>query len=207
MKDFVAIDFETANRERTSICSVGLVRVENGDIREKIYRLIRPYPDYYSSWNTRIHGLTYRDTAHAAPFPEVWADISPELAGLPLVAHNSPFDEDCLKAAFRQYGMAYPDYRFFLHVPGVSSGFRPGITESSASNRRSPLRFRSSGSPSCAGRCRSLCLDRPPDSVKGREGRAFAHIALVRHGRLILSIIFFGKTLRKRFRLAVFSYI
>ncbi len=68
MKDFVAIDFETANRERTSICSVGLVRVENGDIREKIYRLIRPYPDYYSSWNTRIHGLTYRDTAHAAPF-------------------------------------------------------------------------------------------------------------------------------------------
>ena len=48
MKDFVAIDFETANRERTSICSVGLVRVENGDIREKIYRLIRPYPDYYS---------------------------------------------------------------------------------------------------------------------------------------------------------------
>ena len=77
MKDFVAIDFETANRERTSICSVGLVRVENGDIREKIYRLIRPYPDYYSSWNTRIHGLTYRDTAHAAPFPEVWADISP----------------------------------------------------------------------------------------------------------------------------------
>ena len=170
MKDFVAIDFETANRERTSICSVGLVRVENGDIREKIYRLIRPYPDYYSSWNTRIHGLTYRDTAHAAPFPEVWADISPEL-------------------------------------PGVSSGFRPGITESSASNRRSPLRFRFAGSPSCAGRCRSLCLDRPPDSVKGREGRAFAHIVLVRHGRLILSIIFFGKTLRKRLRLAVFSYI
>lgn len=30
-----------------------------------------------------------------------------------LVAHNSPFDEGCLKAAFRQYGMAYPDYRFF----------------------------------------------------------------------------------------------
>ena len=48
MKDFVAIDFETANRERTSICSVGLVRVENGDIREKIYRLIRPA--------TAVHG-------------------------------------------------------------------------------------------------------------------------------------------------------
>lgn len=37
MKDFVAIDFETANRERTSICSVGLVRVENGDILSLIH--------------------------------------------------------------------------------------------------------------------------------------------------------------------------
>ena len=195
MKDFVAIDFETANRERTSICSVGLVRVENGDIREKIYRLIRPYPDYYSSWNTRIHGLTYRDTAHAAPFPEVWADISPELAGLPLVAHNSPFDEGCLKAAFRQYGMAYPDYRFFCTCR--------------ASRRVFGRELPNHQLQTVAARCGFdlLCLDRPPDSVKGREGRAFAHIALVRHGRLILSIIFFGKTLRKRLRLAVFSYI
>ena len=38
MKDFVAIDFETANRERTSICSVGLVRVENGcPVLKKVY--------------------------------------------------------------------------------------------------------------------------------------------------------------------------
>ena len=94
MKDFVAIDFETANRERTSICSVGLVRVENGDIREKIYRLIRPYPDYYSSWNTRIHGLTYRETARGPisdriafglgeiRFYDYFCNISGQLGGL-----------------------------------------------------------------------------------------------------------------------------
>lgn len=113
MKDFVAIDFETANGERTSVCSVGLVWVEHGDIKDKIYRLIRPYPDYYNYWNTRIHGLTYQDTVGAEPFPVVWTEISARLGGLPLVAHNSPFDEGCLKAAFQQYGMAYPDYRFY----------------------------------------------------------------------------------------------
>lgn len=113
MKDFVAIDFETANGERTSVCSVGLVWVEHGDIKDKIYRLIRPYPDYYNYWNTRIHGLTRQDTVDAEPFPVVWTEISARLAGLPLVAHNSPFDEGCLKAAFQQYGMAYPDYRFY----------------------------------------------------------------------------------------------
>ena len=35
------------------------------------------------------------------------------LDGLPLVAHNMMFDEDCLKAAFRCYGMDYPDYVFY----------------------------------------------------------------------------------------------
>ena len=32
--------------------------------------------------------------------------------GLPLVAHNSRFDEGCLKAVFRVYQMDYPDYEF-----------------------------------------------------------------------------------------------
>ena len=32
MKDFAAIDFETANNERSSVCSVGIVIVRNGEI-------------------------------------------------------------------------------------------------------------------------------------------------------------------------------
>ncbi len=112
MKDFAAIDFETANGERSSVCSVGVVIVRRGEIAERIYRLIRPRPDYYSYWNTRIHGLTAADTAGAADFPEVWREVAPLIEGLPLVAHNSPFDEGCLKAAFRAYGMDYPGYTF-----------------------------------------------------------------------------------------------
>ena len=113
MTDFIAIDFETANRELSSVCSVGIVIVENGIIKEKIYRLIRPYPNYYSYWNTQIHGLTLKDTTDAETFPDVWADIAPKIGLLPFVAHNSPFDEGCLKAAFQKYGMAYPGYTFY----------------------------------------------------------------------------------------------
>ena len=32
---------------------------------------------------------------------------------IPLVAHNSPFDEGCLRAVFDLYGMPYPGYRFY----------------------------------------------------------------------------------------------
>ncbi|GHV58416.1 DNA polymerase III subunit epsilon [Bacteroidia bacterium] len=112
MTDFAAIDFETANGNLSSVCSVGVVIVRNGLITEKIYRLIRPEPEWYSYWNTQIHGLTAEDTANAPVFSDVWAEIAPKLAGLPLVAHNSPFDEGCLRAVHRVYQMDYPDYAF-----------------------------------------------------------------------------------------------
>ena len=49
MKDFVAFDFETANRARHSICSVGMVFVENGEIVDSIYQLIDPEEDLIGS--------------------------------------------------------------------------------------------------------------------------------------------------------------
>ncbi len=112
MQDFAAIDFETANAQRSSVCSVGIVVVRDGKIMDKYYSLIHPEPDYYSYWNTKVHGLTDSDTADAPLFPDVWAEIEPRIVGLPLVAHNSPFDQSCLKAAFRTYGMDYPNYEF-----------------------------------------------------------------------------------------------
>ena len=113
MDNFAAIDFETANNKRSSVCSVGVVIVREGKVVKSIYRLIHPVPDYYLYWNTKVHGLTADDTAEAPLFPEVWMEIASQIDGLPLVAHNSPFDEGCLKAVFREYGMEYPDYKFY----------------------------------------------------------------------------------------------
>ena len=113
MLNFAALDFETANHAPSSVCSVGIVIVRNGWIEEKIYRLIRPEPEWYAWWNTQVHGLTAADTEYAKVFPHVWAEIEPQIAGLPLVAHNSPFDEGCLKAVCRVYQMDYPDYLFY----------------------------------------------------------------------------------------------
>lgn len=113
MKDFAAIDFETANSERSSVCSVGVVIVRDGEITDSFYSLIQPEPNYYTYWCTRVHGLSCADTDDAPSFPRVWSQIEPLIDGLPLVAHNSPFDEGCLKAVFRVYQMDYPDYEFY----------------------------------------------------------------------------------------------
>ena len=112
MRDFAAIDFETANYDRSSVCSVGVVIVRDGEIVDKFYSLIQPEPNYYNYWCTQVHGLSRTDTDNAPVFPDVWAQIEPLIEGLPLVAHNRPFDEGCLRAVFRTYQMDYPDYEF-----------------------------------------------------------------------------------------------
>ena len=113
MRNFAAIDFETANNERTSVCSVGVVIVRDGEIVDSFYSLIQPEPNYYNYWCSQVHGLSREDTEDAPVFPEVWKQIEPLIEGLPLVAHNKAFDETCLKAVFRCYQMDYPDYEFY----------------------------------------------------------------------------------------------
>lgn len=113
IRDFAAIDFETANEQLSSVCSIGIVIVRNGEIVERFYSLIQPEPNYYSYMNSMIHGLSNEDTDKASVFSEIWKQVEPLIADLPLVAHNKGFDEACLKAVFRTYQMDYPDYQFY----------------------------------------------------------------------------------------------
>ena len=120
LRDFIAIDFETANEHPCSVCSVGIVIVKDGVVADSYYNLIHPEPDYYTYCCQRVHGLSACDTNDAPVFPDVWTEIEkhikaifPDSTLIPFVAHNSRFDEGCLKAVFRVYQMDYPDYRFF----------------------------------------------------------------------------------------------
>ena len=72
-----------------------------------------PEPEYYRWFCQQAHGLCEEDTDGAPVFPKVWEKIAPLIEGLPLVAHNSLFDESCLKEVFQVYQMDYPDYTFY----------------------------------------------------------------------------------------------
>ena len=121
MNNFVAIDFETANGKKSSICSVGIVIVKDGEIVDNFYSLVRPTPNYYASFCQEVHGLSYCDTNEEREFPDVWADAQRKIheyfpyiedGEVPFVAHNKAFDENCLKAVFAAYEIAYPNYEF-----------------------------------------------------------------------------------------------
>ena len=113
MEDFAAIDFETANGQRTSVCSVGVVVVRHGEITDRFYSLIKPEPNYYSWYCQRVHGLDYSDTDDAPLFPDVWRKVEPLIEGLPFVAHNAQFDSGCVRAVMRCYQMGNPGYTFY----------------------------------------------------------------------------------------------
>ncbi len=63
---FTAIDFETAQGYRWSICQVGLIRVENGEIVKQLNLLVQPPDNYYLDRFIDIHGITPEDTKNVS---------------------------------------------------------------------------------------------------------------------------------------------
>jgi DNA polymerase-3 subunit epsilon len=108
---YTAIDFETAQGKRWSICQVGLVRVENQIVTDQLSILVQPPGNYY--WNNfiDIHGITPEQTAGAPIFNSVWKQIEPFIKNQNVVAHNGfAFDFPCLKQTLEYYSISTPEF-------------------------------------------------------------------------------------------------
>lgn len=114
MESFTAIDFETAQGYRWSICQVGLVRVENGKIIDEVNLLVQPPNNYYWPQFTDIHGIKPHHTAKSPFFNQVWNQIKPFIENQNVIAHNGfGFDFPVLSKTLEYYGMVTPEYNKF----------------------------------------------------------------------------------------------
>ncbi|SPS03481.1 3'-5' exonuclease [Latilactobacillus sakei] len=108
--NFVAMDFETANGQRDSACSIALVVVRNDQIVDQFYTPIKP-ETYFSSRNSQIHGIYEEDVAQAPKFDQVWPHIAPFFTPQKLVvAHNATFDIGVLRSTLQHYDIPEPHY-------------------------------------------------------------------------------------------------
>ncbi len=115
MKPFVALDFETADQGRDSACSIGLIRVENNQIVQRVHALIRPPRQAFKF--THIHGIHWRDVADQPTFGEVWETLTPLIQGVDFIAaHNASFDRGVLYACCDAYSLVYPAQPFICTV-------------------------------------------------------------------------------------------
>lgn len=114
MFDFTTIDFETANAYRGSPCSVGLVRVRDGQIVDTRHWLIRPPEgaDWFDPWNVAIHGITAEMVANAHRWKEVLPLIVDFVGDDVLVAHNAAFDTGVMRYACEIDKIDWPEFKF-----------------------------------------------------------------------------------------------
>lgn len=103
---FLAIDFETASRQRGSACAIGFAKFENGEMVEVGNGLINPQisPHEWEAVNISIHGITPEMVEASPPFAEVWGQVMDRYSGIPLVAHYAAFDMSVLRAEFARDG-------------------------------------------------------------------------------------------------------
>jgi DNA polymerase-3 subunit epsilon len=114
MDSFTAIDFETAQGHRWSICQVGLVRVVNGKITDEVNILVQPPDNYYWGRFTDIHGIKPHHTAKSPTFNHIWHQIAPFIENQNVIAHNGfGFDFQVLSKTLEYYGMSTPEYNKF----------------------------------------------------------------------------------------------
>jgi len=116
--DFIAIDFEIANRNYNSACSLGMVFVQDNKIVDQKYFLIKPPTDEMDPSMSDIHRLTRNELNNAPTFDKVWNEISHFFhKDNYIIAHNARFDMNVLKNCLITYNFKIPNFNYICNIP------------------------------------------------------------------------------------------
>ncbi|HEX5404237.1 MAG TPA: exonuclease domain-containing protein, partial [Pseudonocardiaceae bacterium] len=112
--DFVAVDVETANRNRGSVCAFGLVVVRDGIMIEHHSWLGRPPGrlDWFDPFNIGIHGIHPEDVARQPGFADRLTQAMKVIGDLPVVAHYAAFDIGAIRDGCDADGLVWPNLTY-----------------------------------------------------------------------------------------------
>jgi len=102
--NFLALDFETANADFSSVCQVGAVLFEGGQPIHSFVSLVDP-EDYFDAVNVSIHEINEEDVRGAPTFKRVHERLSAMMHGRIVVSHTS-FDRSVLSQSESRHGLA-----------------------------------------------------------------------------------------------------
>ena len=112
--EFIAIDFETANRYNHSAVSVGLARMDHkGQVLDSYYKLLRPKYLFFEPMCMSVNGLSEMEIRNADTLETLWPEMSDFIGDLPLVAHNAAFDMSVLKGSLASWGIQVPPFEYY----------------------------------------------------------------------------------------------
>ena len=104
--EFVALDFETANADMSSICQLGFVHFKDGSLQEEWKTYVDP-EDFFDEINVSIHGIDETTVKGAPKLRDVVSRIYNYLDGRIAVCHTH-FDRVALNKACSKYRLRVP---------------------------------------------------------------------------------------------------
>ncbi len=113
-RSFAALDVETANQDRASICAIGVVTVEKGVVVGRQRWLCQPPEGFqnFVPFNIGVHGIRAGDIAAAPAFAEVIGQVARMIEGYPVLAHNAAFDVGAIRRACHASGAPIPEFDY-----------------------------------------------------------------------------------------------
>lgn len=112
--NFVALDVETANTRRGSICAIGIAVVEEGRIAQTHSWLCQP-PEmisHFEPFNVALHGISAERVANEPPFHLRISQTLAIIGDRPVIAHNAAFDMGAVREACDADELIWPTVRY-----------------------------------------------------------------------------------------------
>lgn len=107
----IAIDFETANSKRASVCSIGFIVQESNEIIHEEEILVNPKVEF-SKRNIKIHNITEDDIIDSPTWPDAFAQVCEHITPSTLViAHNlRSMELPCVRQECERYNIDVPEF-------------------------------------------------------------------------------------------------
>lgn len=107
MPEYIALDFETANPQRVSACSVGGCVISNDQIVDRFSSFIKPPTDYFALSNVAIHHITPDMVADAPTFADLFPRFCSRVNHRTVISYTR-FDLTVIESLFSYFGLSAP---------------------------------------------------------------------------------------------------
>lgn len=103
-KRFVGLDFEFLDADYASVCAVGLVVVENGQIVDTFDTLVKPKSLSQGYYQYRAHRITVNQLKNAPTWTEIWPTIEKLIGDGPIVYYNQAAEKSGFEGCAERFG-------------------------------------------------------------------------------------------------------
>jgi DNA polymerase-3 subunit epsilon len=105
---YTVFDVETPNYANNRMSAIGIVVMEDDQIRQRFYSLVNP-ECHFDGFNVALTGITPEMVADAPTFDQLWPQIRSYFDNAILMAHNAQFDMAVLAKCLQHYGITWKD--------------------------------------------------------------------------------------------------